>query len=737
MAKGTRSVILKDAIAGVVVFLVALPLCLGVAIASGADPMAGLIAGIIGGIVVGLISQSATSVSGPAAGLTAVVLAQIASLGSFENFLAALVVAGLIQIALGWLQAGSIAAFFPSPVIKGLMAAIGVILILKQIPHLVGHDSDPEGDFAFFQIDKSTTLGALWDLVDDFDVGAALIGLTSLLLLIRWEQIRWLRESPIPAVLVVVVCGVGLGQVFETAGHVWDIPTKHYVQIPVAESLGGFLKFLRTPNWSALGVGKIYLAGVTLAFVSSLETLLNLKAVDKLDPEQRTSPRNRELIAQGVGNILAGCLGGIPVTSVVVRGSVNIDAGAKTKFSAIFHGVLLLVCTLAVPQVLNLIPLSCLAAILVVTGFKLANPAEIRRMWNAGRSQFIPFAVTVTAIVFTDLLIGIVVGLFVSMSFVLASNLQRPLRRVVEKHVGGDVLRIELANQVSFLSRAILEKTLKEVPRGGHVLLDARQTDYIDPDILALFDDFQRKGALAHGVSLSMLGFDRRFQVADQIQYVDFSNHDLQRRITPSQVLQILKEGNERFRTGQLLTRSLSRLLNSTSAGQFPVAAVLSCIDSRSPAEIIFDLGLGDIFSVRIAGNVSSNKVLGSLEYAVSVAGAKLILVLGHTNCGAIRESLAPNESVPQQVSRCEHLHFIAQEIQEATPAQLKQQIQSSSDERRQTLLDEAAGRNVQYTRENILLQSRTIRELAAAGTIQVVGALYNIRSGQIEFFDA
>ena len=332
------------------------------------------------------------------------------------------------------------------------------------------------------------------------------------------------------------------------------------------------------------------------------------------------------------------------------------------------HGVLLLVSVLLLPAWLNLIPLSCLAAILLVTGVKLARPAMVRRMWDEGRYQFIPFAVTVVAIVLTDLLIGVLIGLAVSIGFILTSNLRRPIRRIVEKHLGGEVVRIELANQVGFLNRAALDRALDEVPRGGHVLLDAQNTDYIDPDVLNLIRDFKEKKAPARGVDVSLLGFRGEYQLRDQTLYVDYSTRDLQSALTPEQVLQILKEGHERFRTGRRLTRDLGRQVNATAAGQHPLAVVLSCIDSRTPAELIFDLGMGDIFSVRIAGNISSRKVLGSMEYGCAVAGAKLILVMGHTRCGAVTAAVnfASTEGSAAEATGCQHLDPIVHDIQQA-----------------------------------------------------------------------
>jgi carbonic anhydrase len=723
----------RDLTAGLVVFLVALPLCLGVALASNAPLFSGVLAGIIGGILVGLASGSQSSVSGPAAGLTAVVAAQIALLGSFPAFLLAVFLAGLIQIALGLARAGFIASFFPTGVIKGLLAAIGVILILKQLPHVVGHDPDPEGDMAFQQPDSHNTFTELGELVGGIEPGAAVIGLVSIALLVIWDKWKPLKRSPVPAPLAVVLLGVGAAELFRRLGEPWLIDSSHLVQVPVADSLAGFLGFLQSPDFSQWTNPAVYTAAVVIAVVASLETLLNLEAIDKIDPLQRTSPPNRELLAQGVGNVVAGLIGGLPVTSVIVRSSVNLNAGGRTKLSAFFHGVLLLVSVAALPACLNLIPLSCLAAILLVTGIKLASPALVMQMWRDGRAQFIPFAVTVVAIVLTDLLVGILIGLGVSIAFILRSSMRRPVRRFVEKHLGGEVLHIELANQVSFLNRAALIRVLDAVRPGGHVLLDAQNTDYIDPDVLDLLRNFKENTGPVRGVEVSMLGFRRRYQFVDQIQYLDYSTRELQAAITPPQVLQILKDGNERFRTGRRLTRDLGRLVHATAVAQHPLAVVLSCIDSRSPAELIFDLGVGDIFVVRIAGNTTSRKVLGSVEYACAVAGAKLILVLGHTRCGAVTAAvdLLGSTSAPAD---CEHLGDVIHDIQLAVDPLAGRGVGRMSPEEKGAFVDAVARRNVLRVVEEIRRQSGTIDRLLGTGEVAIVGAMYDVATGAIEF---
>lgn len=727
----------RDLISGVVVFLVALPLCLGIALASGAPPFAGLLAGIIGGIVVGALSGSHTSVSGPAAGLTAIVAAQIAGLGSFDAFLLAVVIGGALQIGLGVMRAGALSAFFPTSVIRGLLAAIGVILIIKQIPYLLGHHRGSGGEMSFQQPTEQSVLSELGAVFSgQIHPGAMLIGLLSIAVLVLWDKWKPLKKSLVPGPLVVVLLGVGLAVLLRRLGGPWQIDTSHLVQVPIAGSASEFVGFLRLPDFSQWNNPAVYVAAITIAVVASLETLLNLEAVDKIDPKRRHSPPSRELWAQGAGNMASGMVGGLPVTSVIVRSSVNVNAGAQTRLSAIVHGILLLVCVMFLPMYLNTIPLSALAAILLVTGFKLASPALFRQMWEAGRYQFLPFIITVTAIVMTDLLVGIIIGLVVSLLFILNSNLRRPIRRIVETHLCGDVLRIELANQVSFLNRAALAKALREVPRGGRVLIDASNTDYMDPDIQTQLRDFKERTAVARNIEVSLQGFQASYDLEDEIQFADYSTRELQGQMTPAQALQVLQEGNERFRSGNRLTRDLGRQVNATASGQSPFAVVLSCIDSRTPAELVFDLGLGDIFSVRVAGNVIGTKSLGSMEYAAAVAGAKLIVVMGHTRCGAVTAlyNTVRDGKDLAQATNCEHLHAILQEIkQSADEAECRGSKQCSAEEM-EARVDALATRNVQRTLHAIMERSGTIRQAVAEGRVALVGAMYDVTSGHIDF---
>ena len=727
----------KDLTASVAVFLVALPLCLGIALASNAPLFAGLISGIVGGIVVGILSGSHKSVSGPAAGLTAIVAAQIAMLGSFEAFLAAVSVAGAIQILMGTFRLGFIAAFFPMSVIKGLLAAIGLILILKQIPHVFGHDADAEGEMSFEQPDHENTFTELLATLSDILPGAALIGIASVLLLVMWDKVKVLKKLPVPSALIVVFAGVAINLILRKMGHAWEVKASHLVQVPVAADVKAFLGFLQFPGVEHFSNPLVFKAAITVALVATLETLLNLEAVDKIDPDQRQSPPNRELVAQGVGNMLAGLIGGLPMTSVIVRSSVNINSGGKTKLSAILHGFLLIVCVMTMPHWLNEIPLSALAAILIVTGSKLASPKLFKEMWSEGIPQFLPFFITIAAIVLSDLLTGVLIGLCVSILFILHSNLRNPIRRVLEKHTAGDVLRIELASQVSFLNRAALEKVFYNVPRGGRVLIDARNTDFIDPDIRDLLSDLRDKTAPARGVEMSFIGMKDHNFIDDHVQFVDYTTREVQSGLTPQAVLEILQAGNQRFLAGERIERDYSRQITGTSSGQFPMAAVLGCIDSRAPAEVVFDLGLGDIFSARVAGNIATSELLGSLEYATAVVGSKLVVVLGHTSCGAVNAAvdLLVAAKKASEATPCANLDSLVTEIQQAiNPATLKKPDQWAPGEKA-AYTNEISRLNVLQTIQTIRKRSSTLNKLVEEGKIAIVGALYDVTSGEVSFF--
>lgn len=483
-----------DLSASVVVFLVALPLCLGIALGSGAPLFSGLIAGIVGGIVIGSLSGSQLSVSGPAAGLTAIVVTAIGKMPSYEAFLLSVVVAGAIQIFFGYIRAGVFGDYVPSSVIKGMLTAIGIILILKQIPHLVGYDKDYEGDYTFQQNDESNTFSSIFRSFNRITPLAAIIGVVCLIVYIIWDKVLYKKArffQMVPAPLIVVVVGV-LMSTFLQNGSTMMLQQEHMVNIPKASNLGEFVSFFTLPDFSHIGFPVVWTTGLTIAIVASLETLLNIEAADNLDPYNRVTPTNRELKAQGVGNLVSGMIGGLPVTSVVVRTSANINSGAKTKMSAIYHGLLLLLCVALIPNILNLIPLSALAAILIYTGYKLAKPSLFVNLYKRGFDQFIPFIATVVVIILTDLLIGILIGIIIGLFFVIRSNFKSSLM-VVHDH---NRYLFRFRKDISFLNKPLLKSKLEQVPDNSYVLIDLMRADFIDKDVVEVINDFAKHAPL-------------------------------------------------------------------------------------------------------------------------------------------------------------------------------------------------------------------------------------------------
>ena len=486
----------QDLPASVVVFFVALPLCLGIALASGAPLFSGLIAGIVGGIVVGSLSGSEVGVSGPAAGLAAIVLTAIGTLGGYQNFLLAVVLGGAIQLLFGILKAGIIGYYFPSSVIKGMLSGIGIIIILKQIPHFFGYDADPEGDFSFSQVDGETTFTEIFRALENISPGATLVALIGLVILILWDRVLS-RKHKVFQLIQGPVVAVGLGIVFfvlTRENELLSISKEHLVSVPVPEDASSFLAQFSFPNFGLIGQPEIWVTAFTIALVASLETLLCVEATDKLDPHKRVTPTNRELLAQGTGNMISGLIGGLPITQVIVRSSANIQSGGQTKMSAIIHGFFLLTSIILIPRLLNMIPLSVLAAILFIVGFKLAKPSLFKHMYNLGWKQFVPYAVTVLGIIFTDLLVGIGMGLGVGIIVILIKSYQNShFLHIVDKSNGRHKIRMTLAEEVTFFNKGAILKELDALPKNTYLELDVRKTQYLDNDIIEILDDFTWK----------------------------------------------------------------------------------------------------------------------------------------------------------------------------------------------------------------------------------------------------
>jgi hypothetical protein len=475
--------------ASIVVLLVALPLCVGIALASGTPIFSGIIAGIIGGIVVGQLSGSHLSVSGPAASLTFVVSAMIIKLGSFETFLLAVLIAGAFQILFAFLKGGIVGDYIPNAVIKGMVAAIGIILMMKQIPHLLGYDADFEGDESFLQDDHNNTITTILTAINFLTPMSVLIGGVSMVLLIFWEQFnhqrnKWIHYVPGP--LVVVLVAVVLNTYGAGLFNMLPLEQKHLVWLPVANNVQEFVSFFTFPNFHEIGNPEVWLAGFMLAVIASLETLLGIEAIDKIDPLKRITPSNKELKAQGIGNIISGLIGGLPITSVIVRSSANVSAGAKSKQSTIFHGVLILIGVALIPFILNKIPLSAIAAILIVTGYKIARINIFKEMHQKGLNQFIPFCITIIAILFSNLLFGIAIGIIASVIFIIRGNFKSAILMIQDNNQ----YLIRFRKDITFLNKAIIKQKLESLPNNSYLLIDIRKADFIDKDVIDEINDF-------------------------------------------------------------------------------------------------------------------------------------------------------------------------------------------------------------------------------------------------------
>jgi carbonic anhydrase len=713
----------KDSIAGVVVFLVAVPLCMGIAVASGAPTVAGLISGIIGGILVGFVSRSNTSISGPAAGLSIIVATTIKDLGAYNAFLLAVVIGGFFQILMGILRMGVIANYFPSSVIKGLLASIGILLIAKEFPHLIGFDQDKKMEFSANLLDGNPFDDFKYTL-SHFHPGSLIVGILSVIIIILWDSFRFLKKLIVPAPLIVILVGVA-AHYFLFGFDKLRLEAEHMVNVPVTRGFIDFVTHLSHPNFSLVGRLDIWIAGATIALVASLETLLNVEAVDKIDRHSRNTPPSWELIAQGIGNTVSGLVGGIPITSVVIRGSVGLSAGSETKKTAIIHGLLIFAFVLFMPRYLNLIPRACLAGILVTTGYKLAKPSLMVSTFKQGLGHFIPFIVSVVAIIVLGLLKGIAIGLTLGMIYVLRNDIKSALLVTDEKHYNEDVSRLVLPQIASFINKAKMRDILNHVPRNSKIIIDASDTRYIDGDIVEIIRNFKNIMAPEKKIGVSMIGFKNKYGLNDELKHAHVMTKELQDQLTPKEVLNILIEGNKRFVTGSKIEKSIVDQMNITSAdGQHPLAVVLSCIDSRTTTEIIFDLGMGDVFAIRIAGNVVNEDVLASMEFACKIAGAKLIVVLGHTECGAIKGA-------------CDNLEMgnltrLFEKIKPAIEAEYATRSERNSSN--ELYVKNVTRLNVHHNIFHIPEHSDILAEMIHKGEVGIIGGMYDIKTGEVKF---
>ncbi len=711
----------KDFPASIVVFLVALPLCLGIALASGAPLLSGLISGIVGGIVIGSISQSSVSVSGPAASLTAVVLSSIASLGSFEVFLMAVVLGGIFQFLLGILKAGLIADYMPSNIIKGLLAAIGIILIIAQIPYALGINS-VEG---FYRSDAGmlSNVGPLLShFVGSLTPGALVITTISLVILIFWNKTPLKNFKLLPPALVVVLLGVGLNLLYEAVIPGLHLDEVHLVNIPEIDHISQLVTF---PDFSSITNPNVWGVAITITLIASIASLLAIEAADELDPHKRNTPPNRELVAQGIGNTLTGLVGGIPITSVIVRSSVNIATGAETKMSAILHGVFLLVSVLFLSSILNLIPLSSLAAILLVIGYKLASWDVVSTMFKKGWNQFIPFITTIVAIIVTDLLIGIFIGTLVSIFFLLRSNYHNAFFVENTKIFKGETIRLELSNEVSFFNKASIKNTLWNVPDNSRVIIDATFSSYIDNDVLEIIRDFKNTYANEHDITLSIVGLKEKYSLGKDLEFIEGEIEESKKKSTPVEIYEYLKEGNQRYVDGKLVSKRLrnKELMDFINAP--PLAAIVNCIDMREPLNVLMNTGIGDLIPIRIAGNLADEEVIRSLEIACKKQGAKFILFMGNSSNNIYAEAL--NDYAEGKESYL--LPLIYEAIEENKISRSKLEAEGIFDS-----VDLISRWNIEKSKERVVQYSGYLKEEIIAGKIGMASAFFNRFNGKIEF---
>lgn len=713
-----------DLPASIAVFLVAIPLSLGIALASGAPLFAGLLTGIIGGLVVAPLGASMYGVSGTTAGLAVIALTDVRTLG-FEGFLLAVVIAGLIQIFLGVIKAGAIKYYFPSSVVNGMLAGIGIIIILKQIPHAVGYDFDYEGNLSFFQDDDYSSITELGHMLTAFSPTAIMISISSLLVLLIWEryvQAKSIISQWFQGPLLAITTGILINTLLLKFYPDFALKSEHLVNLPPLNTRSDLLAQIHNPDLMQAFNPAVYLAAFTLAMVASLETLLSIDAVDKLDPNSRITPSNRELIAQGVGNICCGLLGGLPLTQVIVPSSINIRSGAKSKAAAFTQGWLILLTIAFIPGFLNAIPLASLAAVLCIAGYRLAKPQLFQQMYQTDNYHFLPFCFTIIGLVFSNMLVGIAVGFGAAVFAILLEHYKRPFY-YTKTNVGNKTI-IRLSEYVSFLNKANIQRLLEKLPKATEVVIDATRSNYIDYDVYQIIENFKRV-AKRKKIILTVENL-RGFGVLPPVARTRAQTRDTQQTLTPAQVLTLLKEGNKRFVNNLEAHRDLLEQVNDTRENQFPLAIILSCIDSRTSVELIFDLGLGDVFSARVAGNIINDDILGSMEFACKVSGARLIVVLGHTHCGAIKGAYADVQ--------IDHLTGLLAKIKPAV-ALVKENLPDNAALSKDEIIQRIAVKNVKCAVAQITEKSNILREMLEQGEIDIVGGMHDIETGQVQFY--
>ncbi len=710
-----------DLSASIVVFLIAVPLCLGIALASGAPLYSGMVSGIIGGLVVGFLSASTISVCGPAAGIAAVVIAALSQLHDFQTVLLAIFFSGFLQILASQFRLGFFADYFPSSVVKGMLSAIGILLIFKQIP-LAFTLSKNFGELKFHLLEASegSYIHPLLNLSFHINTGAVFLSSLSLFTLFYFEKNKTKYFSYIPAAIVVVVIGTLLNEWFNYHHSILTQHGPHLVNIPAAYSFGQFWGQLASPNWQAWNNPLVYLYAFIFASITSLESLLNTTASEKLDLKHQMVDKNQELFAQGVGNILAGLMGGLPITTVIINTSVNIQNHAKTKLATMLYGGLLFASFFLLAELINRIPICILASILIYTGYKLTQPKIYLQIYRQGMIRFIPFIITVIAVVLFNVLFGVLLGLLVNIFFILKYNSQARIDIIQETYAHGKINRLILPQQTTFLNKASIIAELNTIPKHSQLIIDARYAEFIDKEITEYIHDFSTEQAPLRHIALNLIGFKENYNISNHINFINVTTYDTQAQLTPLSALNILREGNERFLKGKRIHRSNHIDIQHTSEAQHPIAIVLGCIDSRVPVETVFDMTFGDLFCVRVAGNVINEDILASIEYGCHVVGAKLIVVLGHTGCGAIQSACNDVE-----------VGHITQLLAKIKPAITASQLMHPKPSDTVTTVTHL---NVANSMLEIFHGSTILKNLVVENKIGIIGAIYDIKTGQVKF---
>lgn len=714
----------NDLLASIVVFLVAIPLCLGVALAAGAPIYSGIVSGISGGIIAGLLSRSNLSVSGPSAAIVAIIISALSQLQHYETVLLAIFFAGILQVMAGYKRCGFFADYIPNNVIQGMLSAIGILLIIKQIP-LSFTITKNFGELQAALVDSAEGVGfhPLMNLAFHINSGGLILSTfaLSVMLYIEKTKVSWLKL--LPGAIVVVILGSLLNMWFIHHKSIFAQHVPLLVNIPQYDSLGHIWQTLAKPNWSEWLNPQVYLYAFLIAAVISLETLMNITATEKVDPRHQSIDKDRELYAQGLANMIAAIFGGIPLSSVIVRTSVNIQSNAKTKVSTILHGVFLLLSFCFIPHILNQIPLCILSSILIFTGYKLTKPKIYQSLYQQGMHRFLPFIVTLLVIVCFNLLLGIIIGLITHLFFILRSSSQVRIDLIQEVYPTGISNRLVLPQQTTFLNKASLIAELNTIPNDSQLIIDARFTEFMDKEIIEFIQEFKEEQAPQKNISLNLTGFKDHYAIHDHVNFINVTTFDAQSVLSPTKVLDILKQGNERFLNDQIIHRSNMMDIQHTAKTQHPIAIVLGCIDSRVPVETIFDMTLGDLFCVRIAGNVVNDDILASIEYACHVVGAKLIVVLGHTGCGAINAA-------------CHNFKegHITQLLKKIKPAiHVQEKVSSTINEH---FIEHVTHLNIAHSMSEITHKSPILHQLLEEQKIGIVGAVYDIHSGRVQFSD-